>query len=152
MTPLPQTTYELWRESRPRRRVGAAHLLFSEADLSRSLREMEATLRLLSLVNAYFNLLPLLSPANSVSYRDDSSSEDVPFEADPDDEFRECILCEGAEIFAVNKPWHVLFLILNIFAPGVGTILSSSGCFHVKRPGPTETQACYPATFCDGVM
>lgn len=52
-----------------------------------------------------------------------------------EEEFRECLVCDGSEVYALRSPFHIIFMILNVIVPGAGTMLSACSCFHFRKTG-----------------
>lgn len=58
-------------------------------------------------------------------------------------------MCEGSHVYALKSPLHIVVLVLNIFLPGFGTMLSAFACMHAERE---EKKSCFCATFSDGLI
>lgn len=49
----------------------------------------------------------------------------------------------------VKKPYHIVFMLLNVFLPGTGTMLSAFAYFQERPPDSKETNW---AVFIDGIL
>lgn len=77
----------------------------------------------------------------------DSSSSDYNVFGDENDDL---VMCEGSQVYTLASPMHIVCLILNIFLPGWGTMISASACTHATEDKKSSRCSC--GTFTDGMF
>jgi hypothetical protein len=60
-------------------------------------------------------------------------------------------MCDGSLVYTLRSPMHIVCLILNIFLPGWGTMLSATTCMHVVFRDE-KGKKCNCGTFADGMI
>ena len=60
-------------------------------------------------------------------------------------------VCDGSIIADLRRPWHLVCFVLNIFAPGIGTMLSAFSSLHDKTYQSTERRVNF-GTLVDGIL
>ena len=61
----------------------------------------------------------------------------------------EWAVCDGSVVYQLRRPWHIICFLLNIFLPGVGTIVSA---FTTLHESPSSKRKCNFAVILDGIL